>query len=67
MTSQPVPLSLLGQAQRSYQLLSAAAALCSRASTGHPDPLQDIFPPSSIADDPGEGLTGGTQSLPGIS
>lgn len=64
VTSQPVPLSLLGQAQSSYQLLSAAAELCSRASTGHPHPLQDIFPPSSMADDPREGLTWGTRSLP---
>lgn len=64
MTSQLVPLSLLGQAQSSYQLLSATAELCSRASPGHPRPLPDIFPPSSMADDPGEGLTWGTRSLP---
>lgn len=45
MTSQLVPLPGLGQAQSSYQLLSATAELCSRA-TAPPRPLPDIFPPS---------------------
>lgn len=50
VTSQPAP-SLspgLGQAHSSYQLLSAAAELCSRASTGHcPPPRASSHHPSS--------------------
>lgn len=56
VTSQPPFSPCLGQAQNSYQLLSAAAELCSRASIGHLPPPQDIFPPSFTAAAPGEGL-----------
>ena len=70
VTSQPAP-SLspgLGQAQSSYQLLSAAAELCSRASTGYLPPPQDIFPPPFIAESRcpwgGEGANVGTGSHP---